>query len=300
MIYFTVSFANPQIVTLNSPAQMSINPFGDIKSLVEAEYDPTRQFTLRVLYTYLGLVCAAFVGFYLAKSKANRAKVTPPVSPPPPPPIPSLRRGSIHLIMGPMFSGKTRELKRRVDVKRIASERQDRKCLLIKFSKDTRYDARPNVLATHNLMKDEECIGALSLAQCDSVVQYAQYIFIDEGQFFPELTEHCLKWAREGREVHVAALDAYASQEMWPEVAKLIPWCVSLQKLNAVCGVCGSDASLTITNAGRPANKSEAKIGGKDLYNASCIMCCDQDAGRSPKAADPPIAAAPVELSSAR
>jgi thymidine kinase len=85
----------------------------------------------------------------------------------------------------------------------------------------------------------------------------------------------CLKWAREGREVSVAALDAYASQDLWPEVARLIPWCVSLQKLNAVCGECGSEASLTITTTG-PSKAAEKKIGGKEIYDASCIFCCDR------------------------
>jgi hypothetical protein len=57
-------------------------------------------------------------------------------APPQPPPH---HTGAIHLIMGPMFSGKTRELKRRIDVKRIASARKEMKCLLVKYKKDTRY-----------------------------------------------------------------------------------------------------------------------------------------------------------------
>lgn len=72
----------------------------------------------------------------------------------------------------------------------------------------------------------------------------------------------------------VAALDAYANQELWPEVARLIPWSVSLTKLNAVCGNCGADASLTITNSGR-ASVAKTQIGAKEMYDARCIRCVD-------------------------
>jgi len=210
---------------------------------------------------------------------------------------PTHHMGQISLIMGPMFSGKTRELKRRIDVKRIASVRKDLRCLLIKYRKDTRYDEK--AMVTHNHIKDHDCIVADSLAEVKNAVKDCQFIFIDEGQFFKglicfmilslslslslphprppptprqnhsqtpaihsDLLTHCLRWAREGREVTVAALDAYASQDLWPEIARLIPWCISLLKLNAVCGQCGSDASLTITRQG-PSSKSEKKIGKK-------------------------------------
>jgi Thymidine kinase len=55
--------------------------------------------------------------------------------------------GSITLIMGPMFSGKTRELKRRIDVQRIPSRSRQWTCLLIKYRKDQRYDTE-SVLCT--------------------------------------------------------------------------------------------------------------------------------------------------------
>jgi thymidine kinase len=221
--------------------------------------------------------CVAMIADGLWTLACTR-EVPIPLSPRPSPK--ALRRlptpnhtGAIHLIMGPMFSGKTLELKRRIDVKRIASVRKQLKCVLIKYSKDTRY-AAAGVLSTHNRIQDADCIAVNSLADCAAEVDDAQFVFIDEGQMFAGLAAHCLAWARQGREVTVAALDAYASQDLWPEIASLIPWCVSLQKLNAVCGTCGSDAPLSVLNSGRPAVVAEQKVGGKDLYDASCIVCC--------------------------
>ena len=59
---------------------------------------------------------------------------------------------------------------------------------------------------------------------------------------------------------------------------------MSLQKLNAVCGACGSEASLTITTTGG-AKGAEKKIGGKEMYDASCIFCTDRNHTNSNTAA---------------
>jgi len=166
----------------------------------------------------------------------------------------------------------TRELKRRVDVKRIACERIGGRCLLIRYRQDQRYHS--NALATHNGILDGEAVAADTLAEMEPLALCADFIFIDEGQFFPDLREHCIRWACQGKEVTVAALDAYANQDLWPEVARLLPWAVSLQKLNAVCTTCGSDAPLTVSVDG--SRKAETKIGGKEMYTASCIHCACQ------------------------
>lgn len=92
-------------------------------------------------------------------------------------------RGEIHLIIGPMFSGKTRDLKRRVDVKRIACNKTNTRCLLIKYKKDTRY--HDTAMVTHNNLRDYEALPVDDLADVMSTAQQADFIFIDEGQFFP-------------------------------------------------------------------------------------------------------------------
>src|SRR5665213_3842487 len=68
------------------------------------------------------------------------------------------RRGSIRLITGPMFSGKSRELKRRLDVRRISSTKQAARCLLIVPKGDTRY-SKTAILVTHNRIVDADCVA---------------------------------------------------------------------------------------------------------------------------------------------
>jgi thymidine kinase len=133
--------------------------------------------------------------------------------------------------------------------------------------------------ATHNQIKDFNCVAADELREITTQANQADYIFIDEGQFFKGLKMYCVQWAIEGRHVVISALDAYANQELWPEIAAIIPWCTTLQKLNAVCGECGNDASLTIQ---RPASsfasdekqqRGTEKIGGAETYEAVCLHC---------------------------
>ena len=183
------------------------------------------------------------------------------------------RRGKILLITGPMYAQKSSELKRRIDVKRISASKKQQRCLLIRWSKDTRY--HPTSFATHSGVFDSNVCNADNLGDnhVQALANEADFIFIDEGQFFKDLLDYCLKWARAGIEVHIAALDAYANQVLWPEIARVIPWAVSLKKFNATCTICGDDAPLTRTLI--PTDKAEIKIGTAE-YLASCIFCCEK------------------------
>jgi len=179
-------------------------------------------------------------------------------------------------------------------VKRIASARTNTRCILIRYRADTRYDAVS--VATHNGMRDADCVSAERLDELGAAVDHADFVFIDEGQFFPNLLDHCRAWALAGKEVHIAALDAYASQDLWPEIARVIPWAQTLLKLNAVCGQCGNDAPLTVRTDQPVRGGAETKIGGKDIYDASCIFCCDASRNDSHSTTNQiaAVAAAPV------
>jgi thymidine kinase len=95
-----------------------------------------------------------------------------------PMPLPSLRatRGVIQVIFGPMFSGKTTELVRRMKRYSVAKHR----CLLVKYSADTRYSVEH--VATH----DRQVAAATACARLTDVEAEARdynVIGIDEGQF---------------------------------------------------------------------------------------------------------------------
>ncbi|XP_060058826.1 thymidine kinase, cytosolic isoform X2 [Erinaceus europaeus] len=112
---------------------------------------------------------------------------------------PSKTRGQIQVILGPMFSGKSTELMRRVRRFQIAQY----KCLVIKYAKDTRYSTN---FSTH----DRNTMEALPACQLRDVAQEAlavAVIGIDEGQFFPDIVEFSEAMANTGKTVIVAALD---------------------------------------------------------------------------------------------
>ncbi|MEE6519386.1 hypothetical protein FKM82_031174 [Ascaphus truei] len=104
------------------------------------------------------------------------------------------------VIFGPMFSGKSTELIRRVRRFQIAQY----KCLVIKYARDTRYSKE--MVATH----DRTTMDSVSACQLLDVLPEARVssvIGIDEGQFFSDIVEFCEEMANEGKTVIVAALD---------------------------------------------------------------------------------------------
>lgn len=176
------------------------------------------------------------------------------------------KKGSISLIMGPMFSGKTDELLRQVRVRRFSSDRRGLKCLLIKYQKDKRYHSDA-VSSHHTQIFDQECVQADRLSDVQHEAQSADYIFIDEGQFYDDLTSTCVAWARAGKQITIAALDATSNQILWPQITTLIPWCNDVRKMQAICELCGLVAALSKSLV----VKETVQIGGRESYYACCI-----------------------------
>ena len=93
-----------------------------------------------------------------------------------------LLEGSIDLVIGPMFSGKTTELIRRVRRNVAASK----KCLLVKYKGDNRYTEDP-MLSTHDHVH-MAAKAVTTFAEVTNSVWHNGVIAIDEGQFFPGAT----------------------------------------------------------------------------------------------------------------
>ena len=128
-----------------------------------------------------------------------------------------MREGKIHSIFGPMFSGKSSELFRKVNRYQIANKR----CLVINYIKDNRYSTE-DVAATH----DKRLLAARklkSLAEIsDKEAASFDVIGIDEGQFFEDLVEVCVRWANLGVTVIVAALDSTFEKKSFGPVPGLL------------------------------------------------------------------------------
>uniref|UniRef100_A0A8C5R0J2 Thymidine kinase n=1 Tax=Leptobrachium leishanense TaxID=445787 RepID=A0A8C5R0J2_9ANUR len=167
------------------------------------------------------------------------------------------------VIFGPMFSGKSTELMRRVRRFQVAQY----KCIVIKYARDTRYSKEH--LATH----DRSTMSAVSACALRDVFTEALsccVIGIDEGQFFPDTVEFCENMANHGKTVIVAALDGTFQRKAFGDILNLVPLAESVVKLNAVCMECYREAAYTQ----RLGTEKEVEvIGGADKYHSVCRQC---------------------------
>ncbi|RNA40085.1 Thymidine cytosolic [Brachionus plicatilis] len=176
-----------------------------------------------------------------------------------------MSKGQIQLILGPMFSGKTTELIRRMR----RYETANHKCMVIKYEKDNRYDDT-DAISTHDKhMYSANVKTSCLLDQEFSALKYS-VIGIDEGQFYKDVVEFCEKMANMGKIVIVAALDGTYQRKGFGSILELVPLAESIVKLTAVCMYCYNDAAFTK----RKGNETQIElIGGKESYLAVCRTC---------------------------
>jgi thymidine kinase len=176
--------------------------------------------------------------------------------------------GWIELICGSMFSGKTEEMIRRVRRAEIAKQ----KVQVFKPALDDRYASES--LASHNGVRREatpvqEAGEILRLLQPDTTV-----VAIDEAQFFDwALSLVCNQLAGQGLRVILAGLDMDFRGEPFGPIPLLMAEAEQVDKLHAICVVCGSPASRTQRLIdGRPAQYDDPIIlvGGSESYEARC------------------------------
>jgi thymidine kinase len=174
--------------------------------------------------------------------------------------------GEVQLIVGPMFSGKSSELMRRL--RRYRHSRQ--RSLLVKHSKNARYTANKCTLATHDklTMVAHECANLSEIPE--DLLRDVDVIGIDEGQFFPDIASFCDEAANSGKIVIVAALDGTFERKAYKHISDMVPMAEKIDKLCAVCAVCGSDAAFTRRLG--PAKVVEL-VGGSELYLPVCRGC---------------------------
>lgn len=178
------------------------------------------------------------------------------------------RVGSLEVIFGPMFSGKSTELQRRLRRHTMAS----RRVLVVKYAGDNRYDdavGTTTAAVTHDLAT-MPALPTKDLRNIDNVAHNYDVIGIDEGQFFDDVAAFCEKWARAGKTVIVAALDATFQRKPFNSVLQLVPLAENVTKLTAVCTDCAADAAFT---ARTTKETSVELIGGASQYKAVCRAC---------------------------
>ena len=175
-----------------------------------------------------------------------------------------INNGSIEVICGSMFSGKTEELIRRLKRSQIAKLRVE----IYKPKQDTRYDGTAVVSHDLNSIQSTPVENAASILLLSS---NAQVVGIDEAQFFDEeISNVCQKLANKGVRVIVAGLDMdYLGKPFGPMPA-LLAIAEEITKVHAVCVQCGGSANYSYRTA-----QSDEKflLGEKESYEPRCRNC---------------------------
>ena len=195
-----------------------------------------------------------------------------------------LTGGWIEVISGVMFSGKSEELIRRVRRAIIARKRVQ----VFKSHLDGRY-VGIYAISSHD-GRSVEAVPVDSSAQIAQCLDpLAQVIAIDEAQFLDDsIVEITASLAGRGRRVILAGADTDFRGEPFGPMPQLMAVAEVVDKLHAICVLCGSPASRNQRLVeGRPARYDSPviQVGGTESYEARCRACHqvprrDEDQGR--------------------
>lgn len=178
--------------------------------------------------------------------------------------------GWVEVITGPMFSGKTEELIRRL--RRAVIARQN--VQVFKPAIDHRYGLQR--VASHSGFSFE----AMAVERAEDILTHVReetnVVAIDEVQFFNDaVVDVVQRLAHQGRRVIISGLDTDFRGEPFGPMPLLLAQADQVDKLHAICMVCGGPATRTqrLIN-GRPARYDDPVIlvGAQELYEPRCRL----------------------------
>lgn len=173
-------------------------------------------------------------------------------------------RGSIEVICGSMFSGKTEELIRRLKRAEIAKLKVE----IFKPKTDVRYDETAVVSHDLNSVKSTPVGSSTEILFLNAETQV---VGIDEAQFFDEnLPEVCNKLAAKGVRVIIAGLDMDFAGKPFGPVPALMSIAELVTKVHAVCVCCGSPAMYSYRKV---SSQETVLLGEKESYEPRCRFC---------------------------
>ena len=177
--------------------------------------------------------------------------------------------GSIEVVCGPMFSGKTEELIRRTKRAQIAKQ----KIQIFKPKIDNRYDE--NNVVSHSSIAVEAVPVSSSTQIMELLFDSTRIVAIDEVQFFDEgIINVVSKLARRGLRVICAGLDQDYMGRPFGPIPHLLAIADSVMKVQAICTVCGAPASKTYRKVEKNIEE-QVVVGETELYEARCRLHTD-------------------------
>jgi thymidine kinase len=176
--------------------------------------------------------------------------------------------GRIEVITGPMFSGKSEELIRRLKRAQIAKQR----VACFKPDLDVRYHR--SAIASHSA-QTLEAVTVANVGEMQTfllpIVDRIDVVGVDEAQF---LDSSLLRLAGElvhlGKRVLLAGLDTTFSGEPFAPIPDLMAVADEVTKLSAVCMLCGAPAIHTQRLG---SSQELVVVGAAGVYEARCRAC---------------------------
>jgi len=181
-------------------------------------------------------------------------------------------KGKLEVVCGPMFSGKSEELMRRLRRAKIARQH----IIIFKPTIDTRY------IADNIVSHDGNSLNAFPVKDAQELLSVvvnnnATVIGIDEAQFFDiGIVDTICELIESGKRVIVAGLDLDYRGIPFGPMPLLLAIADQITKLQAICNTCGHDAHFTqriVNNKPAPFEDEVVKVGGQESYQARCRTC---------------------------
>ena len=174
------------------------------------------------------------------------------------------KAGSIEVICGSMFSGKTEELIRRMKRAQFAKQKVAiyKPCIDVRYSEDQ--------VVSH----DSHSIPSIPIQSPSSMLEIAddvEVVDIDEAQFFDQsIVEVVQSLANKGVRVIIAGLDTDFLGKPFGPMPALMAVAEDIQKVHAICVRCGSPANHSHRLV---ASEDLVVLGEKDEYEPLCRHC---------------------------
>ena len=182
--------------------------------------------------------------------------------------------GSLEVIMGPMFSGKTELLIQKYNMYNLLSDQNQvlyttTNCIAINYHKDTRYGE--NIISSHN----KKSIPSINIEFLSQIFHHPNFskttsIFINEAQFFTDLKVSILKLIETyNKNVIICGLDSDYKREKFGDIWDLIPHADYITKLKGQCNNCSDKSLYTF----RVTSEKDQEIIGTNNYIPLCRKC---------------------------
>jgi thymidine kinase len=175
----------------------------------------------------------------------------------------------LNILLGPMFSGKSTEL-----IRRIRKYKTINKKIIVVTHINDSLRTNKNIIETHDNVF-EEAVSLHSLRDIEKLPEFeeSEMIFIEEGQFFEDIYDTTI-WLVEKKEkcVTIAGLDGTSERKGFGkniDLLRLLPIAEDFIKFRGLCKFCndGTESSFTLRLT---ESKEEVLVGGEESYVGVC------------------------------